>query len=254
MELLQTFETTVSDDNGTLALAFLVVPLRSMNVHNPSAKPQDVHSALRLKAADRVTPASLPIALASLLVAEKGKHNGLEIFRQAESEAPPPQVREMVTVALPFAERVCSLELVPFSESPLQAVALSKLLEKGGTAVGVWAGWVLAAGHPPLLLLTLPAGIIICGAAEGVALGLKDFFRKRVSSWLEGKVRRSRSVFNPRHSTSETSSHYLGGGDLPVGIEKWEGWEDSAREIGKPNKGGSKPVGMKKVVNHRKKH
>jgi hypothetical protein len=63
------------------------------------------------------------------------------------------------------------------------------------TAVGVYIGYEAAGGHTPLLLLTVPAGMIICGAAGGLARGLEEGIREKIKKMLSAK--RSRPPKKP---------------------------------------------------------
>jgi len=86
-----------------------------------------------------------------------------------------------------FAEQVSYARLIPFEESPIELTALSTLFtEAGGVGVGAYAGWVIA-DSMPLLFLTVPAGMVLFGAAAGIAFGLQDALKRRVQTWLSGE-------------------------------------------------------------------
>jgi hypothetical protein len=80
-----------------------------------------------------------------------------------------------------FAEYLAFEAVVPFESSPLGAKALATLVGTTGSA-GAALGY--AATSDPIVLLTVPAGIVIAGAALGVgaglATGLADAVRYRV--------------------------------------------------------------------------
>lgn len=86
-----------------------------------------------------------------------------------------------------FAEQVAFTRLIPFEESPFDAHALASIVATGsGTAIGAIVGY-LAVGTmiPPLLFVTVPLGMIICGAAAGVAKSLEEGLRSRILKLLE---------------------------------------------------------------------
>jgi hypothetical protein len=69
-------------------------------------------------------------------------------------------------------------DVVPVELSPLGAESLAGVLTKaGGGAVGLVVG-VASSGGTPLLLLTVPAGMILCGAAAGIASALEQGLRR----------------------------------------------------------------------------
>jgi hypothetical protein len=69
-----------------------------------------------------------------------------------------------------FAEYIAYSEVVPFEESPLRSKSLMTLAVATGAKIGLIAG-----AGTPLVLLTVPAGIVLCtaGVVFGPALGEK---------------------------------------------------------------------------------
>lgn len=83
-----------------------------------------------------------------------------------------------------FAHHLVSSRVIPFENSPLSPSSLQEIVRGAtSTGAGAYIGFVLA-GPTPLLLLTVPAGVVICGAAWGVAKGLEDGLRKRVAKLI----------------------------------------------------------------------
>lgn len=80
-----------------------------------------------------------------------------------------------------------SESFVPIEFSPLGANSISTFLQNASsTAVGAYAGYLLA-GPTPLLLLTVPAGMILVGAASGVAKGLEEGLRRKLINVISGE-------------------------------------------------------------------
>jgi hypothetical protein len=77
----------------------------------------------------------------------------------------------------PFAQYLVYAPLVPFESSPLTAKALSDLAAAGG---GIGAAVGAYATGDPLLLLAVPAGIVVCGAAHGLADALRIGLRAKL--------------------------------------------------------------------------
>jgi hypothetical protein len=179
MNLIQIYETTISDAAGRLVMTCLVLPARSLVVNDRPAKPEQVRQALDLKELKRVSPSALPYALGSLLAANE-ENQALQVY-QTLLESPMQKAQEVLGPdILSFSESACFEELIPFENSPLEPAALASLVKKASTtALGAYIGFV-AVGPSPLLFISVPAGIIICGAAGGAGAGLKTLMEEGV--------------------------------------------------------------------------
>src|SRR5262245_51923621 len=105
-----------------------------------------------------------------------------------------------------FAEVIAFDEVVPVEHSPLKAEALATLVTKAtGAGLGAFAGFV-AFGASPLLLVTVPAGMIICGAAKGVADALESGLRERLMELLRGKKATKRGSGARSHSKESSEN------------------------------------------------
>jgi hypothetical protein len=186
-QLVQTYESSISDALGNWGFSYIVIPRRSLEIHPLSTDPADVCVELDLNSVQshyEVGLSDLPIAIAAILLAQKTGMSAIEIY-DGPSSLEPPLIDEYYR-ALAFAQGAAYSDVIPFEQSPLEATSLaSTLIKGGGTGVGAFIGWVLA-GPTPLLLITVPAGMILCGAASGVAAGLQQGLRERISLWLTG--------------------------------------------------------------------
>lgn len=170
MDLLppaQVFSTTLYDRHQPQSLSFVFVPARSMQ---GSVTP-DLYSAMGLvdpnaNSLHEIAPSYLPAALASLL---SPSAQG-DPFSWAASLFPAGGSVWIHPNSLGFAEYVAFSEVIPIEESPLKSKSLVAIAAGAGAKIGLIAG-----GATPLVLLTVPAGIILCtaGAVFGPALGLK---------------------------------------------------------------------------------
>ncbi|HET8863902.1 MAG TPA: hypothetical protein VFM94_11715 [Solirubrobacterales bacterium] len=80
-----------------------------------------------------------------------------------------------------FAEYAAYGSVVPFEHSPLGGDSLGNLLASGsGAGIGAGIGLMVAGGPTPLLFITVPAGMIICGSAKGVADGMAEGLRHHI--------------------------------------------------------------------------
>jgi len=84
-----------------------------------------------------------------------------------------------------FAELICFDTAIPFENSPLSAESLAKLVtHASGPAIGAFVAFVIC-GSTPLLFVAVPAGMLICGAAKGVATALEEGLKKKLENWLK---------------------------------------------------------------------
>ena len=210
MELIQIFESTVSADTSSHAIHVLVAPQRSFMAGEPPGI-TGLMQELSLVSVQPVRPSELVAALATLLDPELRKHEGVErlitTLRPADTVdpgAPPAVVPPTPSVPTPgaaavvtppppasetwaFAEQVAFARLIPMEQSPLDLESLASLVTKASAVgIGAYAGFVIAGGTP-LLLITVPTGMIIFGAASGVAKALEEGLRDRVLALLRGR-------------------------------------------------------------------
>jgi len=67
------------------------------------------------------------------------------------------------------------LERVVIERSPVSTISLHGILSQSPyIAVGTYVGMTVAADHPYLMLVTVPGGIVVIGAAIGVSRGLMN--------------------------------------------------------------------------------
>ena len=86
-----------------------------------------------------------------------------------------------------FAEHLVLSPVVPVRRNPLNLESLGSVITTAsGVGLGAFAGFIVAGGTP-LIFVTVPAGMIIFGAAAGVAKGLEKGLAARISKWIKGK-------------------------------------------------------------------
>ena len=159
---------------------------------------------------------SLPYMLASVLTeveAERAEQRMLELTKLSTDrlwEIVGPPVAE-------FVEHLAYDKVVPFEESPLSLASLATIANAGTKAGAVGIGFAvgLVAGYgSAFVLVTVPAGIILCGAAIAVAKALQEGLTPRLTSLIKGEpMKRSRPrtpkekiVASVQHHMSEKSS------------------------------------------------
>jgi hypothetical protein len=198
---VQMYETVVQSNNTNTAFFFCTVPSRSLptstDVLDGSqgtktlSVPDYLLEQLDLRPMFELRPDQLEGAIAALVsddpalyrpiydtsfLAEKDFHlrrlTGLPVsvqFAKSKSD---------------FVAYLLRKPIVPFENSPLSADSLFDIVTKAtGTGIGAYIGFVVA-GNSPLLLVSVPAGMVICGAASGLAKGLEEGLRARVRALI----------------------------------------------------------------------
>jgi hypothetical protein len=185
--MIQTFDTVVTDINGTHSAVCHVVPARS--IPDREADYQGLARAKRigLQPIMAISSSQLPFAIGALITANKQKENPIKLYRKV-LETPLSDVALLLGEdSFKFAEEISQLSFIPFEQSPIELASFSKLFsEVGAVGLGAYAGWVVA-GPTPLLFLTVPAGMVLFGAAAGFATGCEKGLKERVRRWIAGE-------------------------------------------------------------------
>lgn len=182
--LAQLYETTIHNRDDGRAFAFVVTPSRSLT--GREVPPIDeVASRLRLSRLPwprpprrppflgRIEPWALPFAIDVALGRDPEAFYGpwgpwiVEEHLRGNRPGGPSA----------FAQYLAYSPIIPFESSPLGGKALSELAAAGGGIGGALGAY---ATGDPLLLLAIPAGIVVCGAANGVAEALRIGLRAKL--------------------------------------------------------------------------
>ena len=174
VDVARSYGSELSDRGTGLELRFVVLPRDSLRVADA---PPEILESLELRpVSEELSPEVLAFAIASVLL------NGNDADRAAEHFQLVLEHRELFALdhsdVLAFAEYAANENVVPIEHSPLSADSLVSLL--GGSGAGVGLGLMVAGGPTPLLLITVPAGIILVGTATGIAEGLNEGLRYRI--------------------------------------------------------------------------
>lgn len=185
MNPAQIYETTIFNrDRRREAFTFLTVPARSLPTQEMPPMDQ-IADDLGLLLMEPENPRSFrrnlrPWGLPFLLDGALGRRQAFRFYFDpdtpfGEKEGPSR-----------FAEYLAFEAVIPFESSPLGAKSLAALITTTGS-VGAALGY--AGSGDPIVLVTVPAGIVLGGAAIGVgaglAVGLADGIQSRVRRLLE---------------------------------------------------------------------
>lgn len=179
----QWYETTIYNREGEQAFTFVTVPARSRSdTEIPGISAVQRQLGLRdrrrgPRMAGLIEPWALPFAIDIALGRDErsfyepwGPFFIDEHLRGNHPGGPSP-----------FAQHLAYAPLVPFESSPLSAKALSDLAAAGG---GIGAAIGAYATGDPLLLLAVPTGIVVCGAAHGLADALRIGLRAKLLQFM----------------------------------------------------------------------
>jgi hypothetical protein len=206
MEMVQLYETTVGDRESGQVVRFLSIPGRSIAITNetidhPTQIP--LADALGIHELHPVRPSDLAKAILLMLRAEDATNVEnlqaqavLTQFFQAQSPTDP---------LMSFAEQIAYTDLIPFEESPVGLVSLASKAAKlanSPVALGAFIG-VIAGGTSPFVLIAVPAGIILCGAAKVISEAL-DKNRDRILERVLGLSCKTTSRMKSEKSRKRT--------------------------------------------------
>lgn len=189
MRMLQIFETTIFSDSSEHAIRALVVPKRSFEGSDLVVDAEGIVAALGLQklTLPTITASSLGPAFAVLsspTVPQTELTAHLMATLQAPVSVPVIMPAAVTSLDKDFAEQAAFDNFIPFEMSPISLESIGKLVVSAtGAGIGAYAGFVLA-GSSPLLLVTIPAGMIICGAAKGIADALEQGLREKLLRFL----------------------------------------------------------------------
>lgn len=186
MLVKQVFETTIYDTDTNLEGRFIVVPrlaYDSMPENTDSfrwlAEELDLRIERKIK-----SPSALSVEFAQCFLHENPEFQADiqqgKVITDASSEA--------FVESVKFSEVLAFAPVVPFQRNPLNLEALASVITGAtGVGLGAFAGFVIGSGGSALILITVPAGMIIFGAAAGIARALEEGLRDRLKKMIKGK-------------------------------------------------------------------
>jgi hypothetical protein len=180
----QIHETTIADAASDLSAHFITVPARSLGggsyLFRDSESPLETVGLLRI--AD-VPFGGVARSLAALLVSEdveeflrKFDRGFGEETRHSSTELPRPFI---------FAEYLTFARVVPFEWPSLSADSLGNILTAQGHGE---AGYMYhEVTGTPALAVAIPAGMVVCGSASGMARALESGLRQRLMELVKSR-------------------------------------------------------------------
>ncbi|PCJ25085.1 MAG: hypothetical protein COA96_08040 [SAR86 cluster bacterium] len=194
-KISQFYETELIHDSG-LRFRSITIPRRNYQSTKLNPDPQYLAKELGITIVDAFEMGWIQRALITVLAFDSLDNNSnfdLSNWRK-DSILFPKQFRDERRVPndklirnmngyYEFAEYLSMVSVIPFENSPLGADSLGNLLKIGGYGVGAYIGFVVG-GTTPLLFITVPAGMVICGAAAGIGQGLEVGLKSKITKFL----------------------------------------------------------------------
>lgn len=198
---VQMYETVVQSNDTNTAFFFCTVPSRSLPLStvvldgSQGSKTLSMSDylleQLDLRPMFELQEDQLESAVAALMSDEPGLYRAVyDASFLAEKDFHLRRLTELPAAVRfgraksDFAAYVLREPVVPFENSPLAADSILDIVTKAtGTGIGAYIGFVVA-GNSPLLFVSVPAGMVICGAASGLAKGLEEGLRGRIRALI----------------------------------------------------------------------
>jgi hypothetical protein len=170
VKLTQTYQTTIADEENGHSATVWVIPARSLDrevqellgygdrLHRVAETFFDAHVEYGA-ALPYITPAHLALVLGEpVLITNESIVKGSKGLAE-------------------FCTQLAYARIIPFESSPLGAESLATLaansVKAGTVTLGATVGFI-AAGKTPLLLITVPLGIVLCGASVSFAKWIEE--------------------------------------------------------------------------------
>ena len=175
--VVQIYETTISDTSSNLSAHFVTVPARSLGgrpyLFEGSDWPLETLGLLRI--AD-VPFGSVARSLAACLVSHDVEEFLRKFHQGFEEETKHSSVR--LPKPFVFAEYLTFARVLPFEQPSLSAESLGNILTAQGRGE---AGYMYhEATGTPLLAVAIPPGMVLCGSAPGMIRTLESGLRQQL--------------------------------------------------------------------------
>jgi hypothetical protein len=193
MHLSQIYETRLIHLESRKSIWALIVPARSFRAKSGHNLGLLAISKLGLKKVISIRPSNLPFLIASMLVSED---QGSTDYRIRECvKAVNGQTQSLLeTPEFEFAEQIAFSNIIPFEHSPLSQDSLASLVSVSTTGKQAASASLVRTqseveteNETPLLLVSHPKGLVICGAGPGVQNALRQGLWDKILEFLQGK-------------------------------------------------------------------
>ncbi len=172
MKVVQAYQTTIwdTDANADRSVHFVVLPARSLHQGTVPTTMDGIQTLFDLDQVIQLNSVSLMARTLAGILAQTDSETFLGTTSEESPEGvpafpPPPPLPDLFRLA----EVAVFADIVPIEASDLGGHSLADLFLKAATAGPVHLGALAAyasAGGTPFLILAVPAGIILCGAAS----------------------------------------------------------------------------------------
>ena len=180
----QVYETTIADIASDLSAHFVTVPARSLGGGSYLLEGSDwpLESLGLLRIADAPF-GGVARSLAACLVSDDVETFVRKFHQGFEEETSHSSVH--LPEPFEFAEYLTFARVVPFEQPSLSADSLGNILTAQGHGE---AGYMYhEASNTPVLAVSIPAGMVICGSAPGMIRALESGLRLRLLELVKSR-------------------------------------------------------------------
>ncbi len=187
MKVLEIYENTVFNDRTNHGFQVISVPARSF-VKSDQLEPEVINRAIGFAPICNVIASDLTWILAAILAEQPDLVRDLALSTKNDGNERNEYLFNLVRDSEPFlfAEEMVFGKHVIFEQSPISLESVGNLVRNAsGIGIGAYIGLIVGE-NSPMLLVTVPAGMLICGSAAGVARALEEGLKIRILRLLRG--------------------------------------------------------------------
>lgn len=181
MNVIELYSNTLISKNGLLKASILTVPSKCFN-ESEILQSKSLFEALKIKTPIiKIRPHQLWDDMPKVIFYSEWSK---EVSSDSDQDS---QVSFVPKWGRPFIEELIYGKHVIIENSPLSMESLANLVNSAtGVGLGAYIGFIIG-GNTTLLLLTVPAGMVICGSAAGLSRALEKGLEKRLLKLLVDK-------------------------------------------------------------------
>jgi tetrahydromethanopterin S-methyltransferase subunit F len=175
MDLIEIYENKLISRENTLEASIITVPAKCF-IDKKLLSSNSLFAALKFEKHQKIRVSKLWKYIPLVFL-----HND-KIAEIIESDLELPSDDFIKSGGREFAEELLFGKHVIFENSPVSMESIADLVNRAtdvGVGIGACIGFIIG-GDSALLLLTVPAGMVICGSAAGIAKALEMGLKERL--------------------------------------------------------------------------
>ncbi|MDL1989137.1 MAG: hypothetical protein LWX08_16185 [Deltaproteobacteria bacterium] len=180
MNIIELYSNTLISKNGLFKASIFTVPSKCFN-ESKILQSESLFEALKIEKHRKIRPHKLWNDMPDVIFDSEWSK---EVDSDSDIDSEEPFVPKWGYL---FLEELIYGKHVIIENSPLSMESLANLVNSAtGVGLGAFLGFIIGEGRP-ILFLTVPAGMVICGSAAAVSRALEKGLEKRLLKLLVGK-------------------------------------------------------------------